>query len=92
MQEQGAEIKAQAERIARLEAENKTITDRLQLLESRLTMNISITSTSAYLDQNIPNPVTGITTIRYQVPETTSSARLIITNAKGQVVKNIELK
>jgi flagellar hook assembly protein FlgD len=43
------------------------------------------------LEQNAPNPVNGTTTIRYHVPENTTSARLTITNAKGQVVKTISL-
>jgi hypothetical protein len=43
------------------------------------------------LEQNAPNPVSGTATIRYHVPENTTSARLTITNAKGQVVKTISL-
>jgi hypothetical protein len=47
--------------------------------------------TSAYLEQNTPNPVRGTTTIRYHVPETSTSARLTLTNAKGQLVKMVSL-
>jgi flagellar hook assembly protein FlgD len=43
------------------------------------------------LEQNTPNPVSGTATIRYHVPENTTSARLTITNAKGQVVKTLSL-
>jgi flagellar hook assembly protein FlgD len=35
--------------------------------------------------------VSGTTTIRYSVPEQTTSARLTLINAKGQVVKTITL-
>lgn len=47
------------------------------------------TKASAYLEQNIPNPVTGNTIIRYQVPVTTASAKVTITNAAGQLIKTI---
>jgi flagellar hook assembly protein FlgD len=61
-------------------------------LEALLTNgNNPVTLTSAYLEQNTPNPVSGTTTIRYQVPERANSARLTLTNAKGQVVKSFTL-
>ena len=43
------------------------------------------------LKQNTPNPVSGTASIRYHVTENTTSARLTITNAKGQVVKTFGL-
>jgi hypothetical protein len=43
------------------------------------------------LEQNTPNPVRGSTSIRYHVPETSTSARLTFTNAKGQVVKTVSI-
>jgi hypothetical protein len=51
----------------------------------------SVTVTSAYLEQNSPNPVNGSTVIRYSIPETSTLARLVLTNAKGQVVKAVSL-
>jgi hypothetical protein len=50
-----------------------------------------VTITSAYLEQNSPNPVNGSTVIRYRIPETSTSARLILTNAKGQIVKMVNI-
>ncbi|HUP13571.1 MAG TPA: T9SS type A sorting domain-containing protein, partial [Niastella sp.] len=44
-----------------------------------------------YLEQNTPNPFSGTTVIRYSVPSNAGSAKLNITNAKGQVVKTITL-
>jgi hypothetical protein len=82
-------LKAQSEekdqRIEQLEA-------RLNKLEALLSNGSNpITVTSAYLEQNTPNPVSGTTTIRYHVPETAGSARLTLTNAKGQVIKTVSL-
>jgi hypothetical protein len=51
----------------------------------------TVNLTSAYLEQNTPNPVNGTTTIRYHTPEASTSARLTLTNAKGQVVKTVNL-
>jgi hypothetical protein len=44
------------------------------------------------LEQNLPNPASGNTTIRYQVPGLATSARLTITNIKGQLIKTITIK
>ena len=86
MQEQEAEIKAKDEKIADLEA-------RLNKLEAMvMNSNNSVTSiSSAYLKQNTPNPVNGTTSIGYNIPETSTSARIILTNAEGQVIKTINL-
>ena len=43
------------------------------------------------LQQNYPNPFVGQTTIPYQLPKDTKSARLMITNSTGQMVKILEL-
>jgi flagellar hook assembly protein FlgD len=64
---------------------------RKMVLELKNGRTGSVSLTSAYLEQNTPNPVSGTTTIRYHVPETSTSARLTLTNAKGQVVKTVSL-
>ncbi len=85
-----------------LNAENKNLKEENNLIKQELadlrqvitdlkngqTGNTS-TKASAYLEQNIPNPVTGNTIIRYQVPVTTTSAKVTITNAAGQLIKTI---
>jgi len=49
------------------------------------------TTKDAFLEQNNPNPVTANTIIRYQVPLTATSAKVIITDAKGQTIKTITI-
>jgi hypothetical protein len=82
MQEQQAENQALKDRVAKLEE---------LILELKNGRAGSVTVTSSYLEQNTPNPVSGITTIRYRVPETSTSAKLTLTNAKGQMVKTVSL-
>src|SRR4051812_35425431 len=55
------------------------------------TNNTSINLSSAYLEQNYPNPNSGNTLIRYHLPESTMNAKIVITNIKGQVIRSIDL-
>lgn len=45
----------------------------------------------ARLDQNIPNPADGTTTVRYFLPATTNKASLLVTSSNGAVVKTFSL-
>jgi hypothetical protein len=87
------ELEAKTKEIEELKRKNEQLEQRLQRLETQFTSNgsNSLTLTSAYLEQNMPNPVSGTATIRYHVPETATSAVLNITNVKGQVVKTFTL-
>ena len=40
------------------------------------------------MEQNIPNPFADQTTIRYQLPEGTSTAEIIIFDLNGRLIKN----
>ncbi len=86
MQEQDAENKQLKEELSGLK-------ERLATLEALMTKqntnNVSLSS--AYLEQSSPNPVRGTTIIRYQVPASSASARLTITNSKGQLIKTISI-
>ncbi len=46
---------------------------------------------SASMAQNVPNPFTNSTNIGYALPQQYSSARIIITDKKGVVLKQISL-
>jgi trimeric autotransporter adhesin len=46
---------------------------------------------SASLSQNIPNPFSNFTTIKYSLPQHYSSAKIIITDKNGNALKTITL-
>lgn len=49
------------------------------------------TVNSAQLDQNIPNPFRGNTTIKYRLPQQYTSAQMFITDKSGKTVKQLTL-
>jgi hypothetical protein len=89
MQEQGAENKELRDEVQDLKEQLAEL--RNLVLNSQNGSTGAVNATSAYLEQNTPNPVSGSTTIRYHIPEQSTSARLTLTNAKGQVIKMVSL-
>jgi hypothetical protein len=64
---------------------------RQMVLELKNGSTGAVTSILGSLEQNAPNPVTGTTSIHYHVPPRATSVRLELTNAKGQVLKTMNL-
>lgn len=52
---------------------------------------LSTAISSASLQQNIPNPFNHATTINYTLPQTHSSARIVVTDKSGSVLKEITI-
>jgi hypothetical protein len=79
-----------------LKEENKTIKQELADLR-QMVMDLKNGKDSknpfvaAFLEQNRPNPATGTTIIPYQVPASATSAQIVITDAKGQLLKTITI-
>ena len=48
-------------------------------------------SNGASLQQNVPNPFSQTTVIRYSLPQTCSSAQLVVSNTAGAIVRQIPL-
>lgn len=79
-----------------LKEENKTIKEELtelrqMVMELKNSRSSTASFSSAFLEQASPNPAKSTTLIRYSAPDGTSSAKLTLTNAKGQVLKEINL-
>lgn len=51
----------------------------------------SATVSSASLQQNVPNPFNHATSINYTVPHTSASAKIIIVNKAGNILKEINI-
>jgi len=73
-----------------LNQNNQAIEERIKRLEFLLIDKKSNYS-SAHLEQNTPNPFSTTTIIRYYIPQA-STAKVVITNTKGQTIKSYDLK
>jgi hypothetical protein len=80
-----ASIQEQQQQIIALKGELTALKNQIQDKSG------SVTVSSSYLDQNTPNPASATTTIRYHIPERSTSARLTLTNASGQVIRTVSL-
>ena len=59
--------------------------------QSTVNSKQSTVFSSAALQQNIPNPFTQTTTISYSLPQKFSSAKMIVTDKNGKVLKQVNL-
>ncbi|MEM0994285.1 MAG: tail fiber domain-containing protein [Bacteroidota bacterium] len=89
------------EKLEAAQDKNELLEDRLDKIESMLFKEGRVDSaidnedvillTDAQLTQNQPNPFNEQTTINYFIPEQTEQAVLIITDLKGQVIKELNI-
>ena len=72
----------------------KTLVNQNQSTANTTQQNINsapVVLSSASLEQNVPNPLTNTTSVRYNIPANAKSAHLIITDMSGKTIKQIEL-
>ncbi len=75
-----------------LKSKNDELEERLSKLEAVMNVSNQLAFvSSAFLAQNVPNPFSNSTRISYSLPQTYSSARIIITDNKGVTLKQISL-
>src|SRR5262249_49445022 len=89
------------EKDAAIQQQNVKINDLQKQIDELKTMIVSkqlagsneqiTVMPSASLQQNIPNPFTNSTTISYSIPQQSSSAKIIITDKKGNALKQVNL-
>ena len=88
-------IKGMQEQQAVIEEQNAKIAALTELVEklspgAKSALN-TVEVTSAGLEQNVPNPVSNTTTIKYHLPTTVKAAQMLITDSKGSIIKTITL-
>ncbi|HVG16688.1 MAG TPA: T9SS type A sorting domain-containing protein, partial [Chitinophagaceae bacterium] len=92
VQEQQKQIEDQNKKLEQQEMRINQLTQLVdKLLADKGMPNTAINASSAYLVANAPNPFNASTIIRYHIPDNAASARLVITNMKGQVMKTTVL-
>jgi hypothetical protein len=83
------ELDAKTKEIDELKNELAELKQLVSKLAGGQTINTSLTGGS--LLQNAPNPVRGTTSIQYSLPEGSSRAQLLLTDALGRTIKVIQL-
>lgn len=94
VQEQQQEIDEKDVAIYDLQFEIANLKSEIQSLKTMIASNQSAIisqPSSASLQQNIPNPFTNTTTINYTLPQTYSSAKIIVVDELGNPIKSINL-
>jgi hypothetical protein len=71
--------------------ELKARLDKLEALFSQQTSQSVELSDKAMLEQNIPNPANGVTTIRYNVPSYISSAYINVYSSSNTLIRSIKI-
>jgi len=92
IKEQQVIIDSQNERIDNLEI---IVENLIKKLEAQSEINVDLVGEGedqdAFISQNIPNPFSDDTVIKYRKPSNTSSASLQIYNTNGQLIKTVDL-
>jgi len=99
---QNSKFESQNAEILELKKENNELKERLLKLEAMMnvyqpaingeaTSSIKVANSNIGLEQNIPNPFNRTTTINYTLPQTYSSAKIIVYDETGHTVKSINL-
>ena len=85
MQEQDAKIEALTQLVNQLQSQQATA------VASNTSSATAATLSNASIDQNIPNPLSNSTTIRYNIPANSTKAQLVVNDNSGNTVKQIQL-
>jgi hypothetical protein len=90
------ELKKQKDEIEELKKQNNALSERLRKLEELVNKSTSGTNlttelSSAYLNQNLPNPFGQSTVIGYYLPENAGPAKMIVTDMNGTVIKSLNI-
>ena len=89
IQQQQEQLKSQQQQNDEL---RKELNDLKQMVSKLLSAQGTGTSfSSGILGQNVPNPVQGVTSIQYALPEGSSRGQLLLIDAMGRTIQTIQL-
>ncbi|HYJ64709.1 MAG TPA: tail fiber domain-containing protein [Parafilimonas sp.] len=77
-----------------LKKQNQSFQKQIDELKAMIVSNkstVNVRLSTASLKQNIPNPFNHTTTINYTLPQTYSSAQIIVTNKSGKTLQQINV-
>jgi hypothetical protein len=84
-------IQQQNIKIDNLQQQIDELKKMIAVNQSQAVSNNLIITSSASLQQNTPNPFTSATNIKYSLPSSYSSAKIIVTDKNGNALKEINL-
>jgi len=96
LSKQNEDLNLKVSQFENLKMENQELKSRLEKLEAVVfskqlqPQSVELTIVPR-LEQNIPNPFTNSTTIHYTLPEKSLSAKIIITNKNGKMLKEVRV-
>jgi trimeric autotransporter adhesin len=90
------ELSEKTDEIEELKKQNNELSARLKKLEELVNKstsgtNLNMELSSAYLNQNLPNPFGQSTVIGYYLPENAGPAKMILTDMNGTVIKTLTI-
>ncbi|QEC66620.1 hypothetical protein FRZ67_04645 [Panacibacter ginsenosidivorans] len=91
---QKSEVRNQNDEIEELKKQNADLQKQIDALKAMIVSNQSTIISqlsSASVQQNIPNPFNHTTTISYTLPQTYSSAKIIVTDKSGKSLKEVNV-
>lgn len=75
-----------------VDAKGSSLQDNCNQSQAReIAIDITLASKTIVLDQNQPNPFKEQTTISYFIPDNTSDVKIIFTDSKGSVLKEVSI-
>ena len=87
--------------VQELSDKNDRLTEEIEQIKNELSgmkanstsssVNNAVSNNKALLGQNQPNPFSVTTTLNYNLPQSFSSAKIVITDSKGKTLKEIDI-
>lgn len=91
VQELAGILEEKEQEIAALKAGNEELLEAVKLLAAKQGTNLPIIDTKSSISQNTPNPFKGSTQITWNIPAQYNSAKIVVYDISGKMLKQINL-